>query len=497
MKTLLLAPLLLACSSIHAGEPFASVRADIEKLLVDEGIPSMSVAVAHRGKVLWEEGFGWADRENRVLATEHTMYSLASISKALTATGLMTLVQAGRIDLDRPINDYLGSAKLVARVGDAREATVRRVANHTSGLPRYYQFYFTDEPYLPPSRDETILRYGNLVTMPGERIQYSNLGYGVVDYVISRVSGLAYPEFMHREVFVKLGMTRTSVGIRPGLERHHAVRYDRNGMPIPFFNFDHPGGSAVYSSAHDLVRFGMFHLKNRLPGQRAILSDASIDEMQRQTAHEKAGEVDDYSGVIDGYGIGWMVGQRPDGYRTVSHTGGMPGVVTILDLVPAEDVAVVVLINGWGTAVGAAGDAIRDAIMKVLLPKWTALPPVSYGAGATGRAIPELIGVWEGTLHTYQAALPLRMEFQSDGDVHVRVGNQLTALLNNTAFKNGWLTGSTVGDIGIEDANRHPSYRLSLSLKQRGDILNGAVTATVSGERAFAVTQWAELQRSQ
>ena len=116
-------------------DQFDPVRERIAKGLVDTNLPSIAVAVARDGQIIWEQGFGWADRENRVPATEHTTYSLASISKPITATGLMVLRQRGKIDLDKPANDYLGEAKLVARVGDAAGATVRRVANHTSGLP--------------------------------------------------------------------------------------------------------------------------------------------------------------------------------------------------------------------------------------------------------------------------------------------------------------------------------------------------------------------------
>ncbi len=300
-----------------AAEPLESLAPQIEKIRVDNSTPSIAVAVARHGKILWEQGFGWADRENRVPATEHTAYSLASISKPVTATGLMTLVQAGRIDLDHPINDYLGNAKLRAWVGDAREATVRRVANHTSGLPLHYQFFYADQPYHPPSMDETLLHYGNLVTVPGEHYEYSNLGFGVIDSVIARVSGQEYADFMRQEVFVKLGLTHTSIGIGSGLEKYQAIRYDASGAPIPFYDFDHRGASAVYSSAHDLVRFGMFHLKDHLSDQKAILTDASIDEMHRMTTSEE----DD---PRSGYGIGWGIHDRQDGYHVVSHTGGMP-----------------------------------------------------------------------------------------------------------------------------------------------------------------------------
>lgn len=222
---------------------FDDVRVSIEKKFAAQNLPSLAVAVAQDGKIVWEEGFGWADREKEVPATEQTMYSLASISKPITAAALMVLVERGQIDLDRPINDYLGDAKLNGRAFDASKATVRRVANHTAGLPLHYQFFYQDEPYRRPDMDETIRRCANLVTPPGERWQYSNLGYGIIDYVIQRVSGREYADFMREEVFVPLGLTRMSVHIGPGLEDFTATRYAPDGKPLPFYDFDHPGGA--------------------------------------------------------------------------------------------------------------------------------------------------------------------------------------------------------------------------------------------------------------
>ena len=86
---------------------FEEIAASIRSDLVAHSLPSLAVAVARGGKVLWEQGFGWADREARRLATEHTSYSLASISKPITATGLAVLVERGLVDLDAPIDNYL------------------------------------------------------------------------------------------------------------------------------------------------------------------------------------------------------------------------------------------------------------------------------------------------------------------------------------------------------------------------------------------------------
>jgi CubicO group peptidase (beta-lactamase class C family) len=469
-------------SALHstAQDRFDSVRALIRQRIVDNSTPSVSVAVAQHGKIIWEEGFGWANREERIPATENTMYSLASISKPITATALMTLVQAGKIDLDKPINDYLGDAKLNARIGNANDATVRRVANHSSGLPLHYQFFYSNEPYQKPSYDETILRYGNLVTVPGEHYQYSNLGFGIIGYVLSRVSGESYPDFMRQTVFLKLGMTHTSIGVGPGLEKFQAIRYDTKGLPLPAYDFDHPAASAVYSSAHDLVRFGMFHLKDHLPDQAQILTDASIDAMHQPTMLRPDG----------GYGIGWFTDDRQDGYHVVSHTGSMPGVATILMLVPSEDIAVVVLTNNW-----VSPTPIADAIFKVLLPKWQTAPQKPETPDPPFSPGPNLLGTWKGTLHTYQKDLPVTLNFMPSGDVHVQIADGLASLLNNVQFKDGWLSGAASGNVATDDAERHRANTLLFSLKLRGNHLNGAVSATEREYNPVALTQWLDVEK--
>lgn len=369
--------------SAPAAGQFESVRAGIQRRLVEDGVPSLAVAVARNGRIVWEEGFGWADRERRIPATEHTMYSLASISKPITATGLMILVERGLVDLDRPVNDYLGQAKLDGRAFDAAKATVLRVASHTAGLPLHYQFFYEDEPYRRPPMDETIRRYANLVTAPGERYQYSNLGYGILDYVIARVSGQSYPEFMRREVFLPLGLTRTSVDIGPGLEAYAATRYAADGTPIAFYDFDHPGGSAVFSSAHDLVRFGMFHLKNTLPEQKAILSAAAIDRMKVKVPE---------TGTRGGYAVGWAIGENDKGLKTISHTGGMGGVSTSLTLLPEQNAVVVVLCN----ASAGAPHQVAQEILAILAPGRVTLPtPATAGQPLSQEARQRYVGDYD------------------------------------------------------------------------------------------------------
>lgn len=473
---------------------FERIRHLIRKGMVEERLPSLSVAVARRGEILWEEAFGWADRERRIEAAPHTMYSLASISKPITATAIMVLQEQGKLDLDRPVNDYLPDTKLIARVGDPsghgrdqREltagATVRRVLDHTSGLPLHWQFFPSDEPRARPPFSETLRRYGNLVTPPGERYQYSNLGYGVLDHVIACVSGKPYRDFMREEVFLPMGMARASIDVGPGLEPYAAERYAPGGLRLPFYDCDHPGGSAVFCSAHDLVRFGMFHLHAELADQKQVLSSDGIEMMQAPSTR---------TGENGWYGLGWRVADEYGGCRTVGHNGGMDGVSTTLVLAPEAGVAVAALANA---ASRLPFDVAKQAL-TALLPGAAAMPagpaPEKKEETPVFQPPAALIGEWRGSV----ANLNLTLRFREDGDVHVRLGDQLKTLLTDGRFEDGTLTGCFAGDIGTEDANRRP-YHLHLDLRLRGEVLNGAVIVKSPPRTNLdsALSHWTQLEQ--
>jgi len=474
----LLLPSLLGAQQ-PAADRWSAVRDTIRAVMARSDIPSVAVAVARGKTIIWEEAFGWADRERMIEATPNTMYSLASISKPMTATGLMTLVERGLVDLDRPANDYLGIGKLTGLAGDAHGATVRRVMSHTAGLPLHYQFYYVNQPYPVLSNDETIARYGILVTPPGEVYEYSNLGYGIIDQIISRVAEEEYAAFMRATVFIPLGLTHTSVGIAPGLEPYIAQRYDAKQRLIPFYDFDHRGASAIFSSAHDLVRFGMFHLKDHLPDQRPVIKDESIDAMQRAVAPAP-------------YGLGWIITDR-GGLHVVSHTGGMPGVQTGLTLYPAEDVAIVVLMNAVNDA-----PRITRAIERVLLPKYgdarraaETRPPVPPKFQPTA----ELLGEWNGTVRTWERTLPIAITFQPDGDVHVKLDKEMDALLNDVHWEGNALVGRFAGTIPTSDASRWP-HEVLLSLRLRNGTMSGMASAVTTTDPVYyALTSYASLTR--
>ena len=491
-----------APSRIAATEQLTDVRDRIAAAVVEQGVPSVAVAVARDGEVIWAEGFGWADRARRVPADAHTPYSLASISKPVTATGLMVLVERGKVDLDRPVEEYLNGARLNARSGNAADATVRRVAEHSAGLPLHYQFFYEDEPFTRPHMAETMRRYATLVSPPGERMNYSNLGYGILDHLIAQVSGMSYGEFLRREVFLPLGMTRSSVDPDPAIADITATRYGGDGVPYPFYDFDHPGGSAVFSSAYDLVRYAMSNLGTPMNDQKQILKNDTLDEMHRPGPCAANGS---------GYGIGWGTLEDEAAYLTRGHTGGMGGVSTVMTLVPSEQIAVVALCNAGAIL----PHWVRLEVLAALLPKYAekkdeAVKTLMSQALPTAEAPPEdvlksLAGKWEGVVETYEESLPVSLEFALDGEIKARLGSQFRTLVNDVKWSGDRLTGAMHGDLRTADARRRPGY-IALDVRPRGDVIDGSATAITDnreneggapGRRAGnALSHWIRLERA-
>lgn len=465
---------------------FDSVRAHIRHLLDSSHAPSLAVAVAQHGRIVWEEGFGYADIEHRTPATPNTLYSMASISKPITATGLMTLVQRGSVALTRPANDYLGRGQITGLAGDARDATVERVLSHTAGLPLHYRFFYEGGDEQRPSMDEAIARYAIIVYPPGRVYNYSNLGFGVIEQIIARRGGEPYETYMQRAVFTPLGMPRTTIGTGRGLV-DAAIRYDDSLKAIPFYDFDHRGASAVWTTAHELARFGIFHLRDHLADQQRILADSTILAMER---------VRTPGDTTSGYGLGWAL-DNDHGYRRVSHTGGMPGVATRLDLYPEQDLAVVVLGNQSNTL----PHRVAQEIENVLLPE-RATRVAEERARLQGRdrghfkAPPELQGEWTGVLRTYEGTAPFAVRVKTD-EVLVRLGDPAAPwiLLDDAAFDGGRLGGRFAGTIPTADGRRHP-HVVGMSLWLADGMLRGwAAAEATNAPIAGAVSSYVALSK--
>ncbi len=175
------------------------------------GVPGLSVAVVKGDRVVWRRGFGFADLATSSPATPRTSYLWFSMTKIVTATAAMRLVERGDLDLDAPADEYFRDFKVVSQ---PTPVTVRHLLSHSSGLANPLPIRWVRPADTAASDHRAFVgrllaKNRRLKFNPGESASYSNLGYLVLGEVISEVSGARYEEYVCREILSSLGMDRT------------------------------------------------------------------------------------------------------------------------------------------------------------------------------------------------------------------------------------------------------------------------------------------------
>ena len=458
-------------------ETFKDIRQKIISDVENGTIPSVSISVAKDGKVIWQEAFGWADKTEKRAATPETMYSLASLSKPLTATGIMILSEKGKINLNESIEKYISPLTLKSYAYDSNKVTVKHLLNHTSGLPTHFNYFYADENASPPSFDETLNRYGFTVSEPGTYFRYSNLGYGLLGFTISKISQMPFASFMKDEVFLPLGMNRTTFDIESYTGKNVATKYDSQGNALDL-QCDTPGAGSAYSTSTDIMRFAFHLLGNRIEGSKSILSENSIKRMMNE--HCESSKYPYSKNAY--YCLGFFFRQH-NGFREIWHEGGWDGASTLLKIVPEENIAVVTLINKFNSEyVTQITDKIIAAMMGSNKFEEQASEPPSEPVKKT---VPdELIGTWKGEIKTYEGSIPVMMNFAQDGKISAAAGDQIESAKTNWSYfypidiTDSRIFGAFDGKIPTDDTKRYP-HGMLLSIKKEGEKLTGEATAVV------------------
>jgi CubicO group peptidase (beta-lactamase class C family) len=336
----------------------AFIRAEQAKAQV----PGLSLAIAFRHQLVYSKGFGVADLEARVPATEQTVFRTASIAKPITATALMQLVERRQVDLDAPIQRYCP-----AFPAKPWPVTPRLILGHLAGIRHYKPgesggktHYFSIEESLALFRDDPLLHE------PGTQYLYSTLAYNVIGCAIEGASGQAYEQYMRQHVWTPAGMSRTR------LDRVWDIVADRSrgyyrvteadlktlppaaqliakpgeivNAPLHDTSMKIPGGGLL-STSEDLVRFGIAVQTAKLVGKETLETMWTIGRTK--------------SGEATNYGLGWSVQPPQEGLRRISHNGNQIGAsggfiiipevgLTYALLTNLEDVDIPVLTRGVG-----------------------------------------------------------------------------------------------------------------------------------------------------
>lgn len=342
----------LALAPAHG--PWAEAVEEARDLILEgmeaQGVPGLSVAVGMEGKLLWEEGFGWADLENRVPVWPETRFRTASISKSLTAAAVGRLVEDGLLDLDAPVQEYVPSFPL-----KRWPVTTRLLGGHLAGIRHYLNQEFLSRTHYDDVVDGLeIFRDDPLIHEPGTAYEYSTYGWNLVSAVVQGAAGEPFLDYMRREVFTPAGMGATVAEHVDSLiyRRSRAYQRDREGrlLNAPYVdNSNKWSGGGFLSTASDLVRFAFAHLDGTL--------------LQPETVELLWTSQETRDGEETGYGIGWRVGSV-EGRRVIWHTGGAVGGTTVLTIYPEEGVVVAVLTNVQGAGQVERSRDIADLFLK-------------------------------------------------------------------------------------------------------------------------------------
>ncbi|HBL27404.1 MAG TPA: serine hydrolase [Acidobacteria bacterium] len=325
----------------------------LPRVMRSQKTPGLSAAVVRGGKVVWAKAYGFADVAHRVPTTTDTAFMLASVSKTVTATAMMQLVEDGRVGLDAPIDPYLPFTVRNPRFPKI-PITVRMLLTHTSSiadgphsednyvqgdaaisLESFLAGYFT--PGGPSYHPENFLD-----AEPGEAYEYSNEGTALIGLLVQRIAGRSFESFCADRIFKPLGMTNTSWRLAGLNLSKVALPYSYDPSTRSYDSYGHYGypdipNGALRTTAPQLAKFLLMFMNRGVYNGTRVLKAATVDAMRTPQVPD----------LEPGQGLIWFSTELA-GRELIGHDGSDDGVSTAMFYEPATGIGVIVLANGDG-----------------------------------------------------------------------------------------------------------------------------------------------------
>lgn len=301
----------------------------LDSIQRERRVPGIDIAVSIDGKLVWSEGFGFANLEHQVpVKPGLTKFRIGSVSKSLTATAIGKLVDQGKMDLKEEIQTYVPYYPK-----KKYPLTIKQLAGHLGGIRHYqsYEEYYQKDRFSSVEASISIFKDDSLLFEPGSRYRYSSFGYNLLGAAIEGASGSDYLTYMEKEVFTPLEMYDTRADYKDSIMAHRTGFYEIDTlgrlMNAPYVNNSYKwAGGGFISTTKDLIKFGESYLSGQL------LSEETIQTMTEPQV------VND--GTTTNYGLGWYI--EPAG---ISHPGGSVGGITEFKIYTEDKLVIVLLSN--------------------------------------------------------------------------------------------------------------------------------------------------------
>jgi CubicO group peptidase (beta-lactamase class C family) len=318
-----------------------------EQALLDFQAPGAAMGIVYKGELIYARGFGLRDVKNNLPMTADTLFAIGSTTKAMTATVLGMLVEAGMLSWDDPVRDYLPQFNL-ADEAVASQTTVRDLVTHRTGMPRHDLMWYNNTS---TSREEGIrrLEYLPLTAEPRSRFQYNNLMFMTAGVLAATVANQpSWEDLMRTRLLDPLNMHRSNFSVTQSQQdENFALPYliDEGVVSEIAFrplDFIGPAGS-VNSSINEMANWLKLNLTQGQFEGNQLVSTTTLDELRGY--HMPMGSEpssQEFSPPV--YALGWMVGTY-QGKKIVHHSGGIDGFITNVMLFPQQDLGVVAFAN--------------------------------------------------------------------------------------------------------------------------------------------------------
>jgi CubicO group peptidase (beta-lactamase class C family) len=378
----------------------------LDQAIKDHEIPGFVMAVVADGRVVYTVTRGVRRLGGDEPLHERSLFHMASVTKPFVATAVMQLVEAGKVDLDQPVQRYLP----YFRLKDPRHSavTVRQMLSHTSGMPDVDDYEWEKAVADEGALERYVRSLGDreLIAAPGERYRYSNMAFEVLGDLIAKVSGETFEGYVKAHILAPLGM-KDSTLLRPEadpkLTTSPHVMGDRMTFivsPVYPYNRMHAPSSTLHSNLLDMSRWALANLRRgELDGKR-ILKASSYDVMWKPTGDPKRPVA-----------ISWFLGEL-GGHRTVAHGGGDVGYRSSVLLLPDDGIGVVMMLNSEVQAAPEIAKVAHDVVLglpaapiKKSLGRTVGRTLLEHGAAAAVKQYRELKAAASGEYDFAERAL--------------------------------------------------------------------------------------------
>lgn len=353
---------------------FKGLEAFVAGTIAECNVPSIGIAVVKGEETLYSKCFGYKDIENKLAPDGDTVYAMASLTKPMTAACAAMLVDEGKLDWDTPVINYLPEWRAFDECVTLG-ITLRDMLSHNTGLPRHDLVWFQLEGKSRTTKDlvESI-RHLKPNKPARTMYEYNNLMFTSVGYIIERISGKTWGEFMEERLFAPLGMNNSSTVIaKLAGATNKALPYHESAKGIitkaEYLDFDGMGGcGTVNSTLNDMAKWASLNLNKGTYKGNTIISEKNIKEMQKAQTTMRIDPIPEVPLVA--YGLGWAV-RSYRGHYNINHSGGITGFSTYVTLLPFSDLGLVLLTNLAGTnAHIAIANTFIDHIMGLPEKDW-------------------------------------------------------------------------------------------------------------------------------